>query len=356
MKNKIIIIALSIFMFSINNLKSQTQKVLLESFTGAHCGSCPMGAYTLDSLLNVHPNLVAVNLHTYFQIDSMFFPEIEIIGTAYAPGAPVGSTNRIYWGSSTYIAETMGYWGSRIESEIIKEPEIAIFVDAEWNSLNREISAMISTDILSDLPSGDYRFSLYVIEDSVSKIGNGYDQSSYFNNTVGNPFYGLGNPIVGYVHKHVVRAILPETWGQAGIIPSNPLTGQNFSTTINYILPNDYDENKIKLVAFVNKYSVDHMTDKVLNVEEIPLIQTGTSIKINNKSDLIKIYPNPAKDEINIDINQSNYTIDIIEINGKTLYSEKNINRINISGFAKGIYLFRVTTPDAINTTKLVVD
>ncbi len=38
----------------------------------------------------------------------------------------------------------------------------------------------------------------------------------------------------------------------------------------------------------------------------------------------ILVYPNPVKDEIKIELNQQNYTIEIIDINGKTLFKSYN--------------------------------
>jgi hypothetical protein len=359
MKKIALIITASLSILIGNETFAQTKKVLLEVFSGAKCGNCPMGTYTLDSLLNIYPNLVGVSLHSYFNPDAMFFEEIDTIGLAYAPGAPLGTTNRIYWGSWAYVAETMTNWGDRVQSEILQVPEISISVSAMWNSIDREISATISTEILSDLPTGDYRFSLYIVEDSVTGVGDGYDQTSYYNNMVGNPFYGLGNPIVGYVHKHVVRAILPQAWGQAGIIPSNPLTGQNFTTTINYILPIEFNENKIKLVAFVNKKSVDHLSDKVLNVEEIPLIQTGTSIEKNEKSDIMHIYPNPSNGLFEVTSNLENTTCFIYNSVGKLVF-EKRVEEsnilINLIDFSDGLYIIVLKNAEQCISSKIIIN
>jgi hypothetical protein len=359
MKKFALIITVSLSIFIGNQTYAQTKKVLLEVFSGAKCGNCPMGAYTLDSLLNIHPNLVGVSLHSYFNPDAMFFEEIDTIGLAYAPGAPAGATNRIFWGEWDYVAELMTDWGNRVESEIMQEAEVEISVSSVWNSLDREISATIATEILTDLPMGDYRFSLYVVEDSVSGIGSGYDQINYYNNTIGNPFYGMGNPITGYVHKHVVRAILPQAWGQAGIIPSNPLAGQNFSTTINYILPNEFNENKIKLVAFVNKYSEDHLNDKVLNVEEIPLIQTGTSVEKNEKYDIMHIYPNPSNGLFEVTSNLENTTCFIYNSVGELVFemrvAERNI-LINLIDFSDGLYIIVLKNAEQCISSKIIIN
>ena len=44
-------------------VQAQTKKVLLEEFTGARCGNCPMGSYYIDSMLAKYPDLITVSLH-----------------------------------------------------------------------------------------------------------------------------------------------------------------------------------------------------------------------------------------------------------------------------------------------------
>jgi len=352
----IIIVSLSILVG--NQTFAQTKKVLLEVFSGAKCGNCPKGTFTLDSLLNIYPNLIGVSLHSYENPDSMFFEEIDTIGLALAPDAPLGAINRIYWYSWDYVAEPMTNWGNRVECEFKQEVDAKVSVSSVWNPINREISATISTEILWDLPTGDYRFSLYIVEDSVTGVGDGYDQINNYNNMVGNPFYGLGNPIVGHVHKNVVRAILPQAWGQAGIIPSNPLTGQNFSTTINYILPIEFNENKIKLVAFVNKKSVNHITDKVLNVEEIPLIQSATGIKVPEKMNTLCVFPNPVTNELNLEIkgNSDKLNYEIVNVLGQVVYKGRIVEKaiVQTNSFEKGIYIVKIQSENNFELIKII--
>ena len=78
--------------FITSNLSAQTKKVLFEEFTGTGCGNCPEGHYKMDNLMNTYPNVIGVGLHTYNASDAMFSPEIDTIGQAYAPGAPMAAT------------------------------------------------------------------------------------------------------------------------------------------------------------------------------------------------------------------------------------------------------------------------
>jgi hypothetical protein len=250
---KILVIILTLVFVSFV-LKAQTKKVLLEEFTGAHCGQCPMGSYILDSLLEVYPGLIGVSLHSYVPSDAMYFLHIDTIAAEYAAGAPLGAIDRINFPDGFgYVAKLQTTWNGHVQTRLAVTPTLTVSINPSWDSPTRNITALISTNILSNMPSGDYRFNLYVVEDSVTGTGPGYEQVNFYDGIAGNPFYGMGNPIINYAHRHVVRAILPQAWGQAGIISSTPATGQIFSTTFNYTLPAGYNEDRVMLVAFVSK-------------------------------------------------------------------------------------------------------
>lgn len=330
-----------------------------------------MGSYTLDSLLNVYPDLIGVSLHSYGATDAMHFLQLDTIATPYAPGAPLGGIDRIYWGGSwSYVAQLYQSWDSLVQVRLAIPPQLSVSLTATWNSATRNISVQLTTNILSNMTTGDYRFNLYVIEDSVTGSGSGYDQSNTYTSSPGNPFFGLGDPIVGFVHRHVVRAILPVAWGSTGIIPSTPMSGQNFSTAINYTLPANYNENRIKLVAFVSNYTTNHQGDKVLNADEINLpLQTGVNDASAPLGMTISIYPNPsAGGEFTVyglparlrhsgwrsAVQLSVYNVLGEKIFCKTVNSKQET--INLSEAKRGIYFLQVTADGAvIAREKLVI-
>ena len=293
MKNIIVILLL----LSSTLLIGQTKKVLFEEFTGNTCGQCPKGNHITDSLLNTYPDVIGVSLHTYHYSDSMFFPEIDTIDQAFANGAPTATTDRVI-GPSIWTT-----WPSDMQTRLLEIPKVSISLNATWNSTSRLISTNINCNILQNLPAGDYRFNLYVVEDSVIGFGAGYDQSNIENTFPGSLFFGLGDPIVGYVHRHVARALLPHAWGEGGIITTSPTVGQSFNTSLNYNLAPSYDENKIKLVAFVTKYTSNHLGDEVLNAEEVDLNLT-TSSEDNVLKGITTISPNPTSGNLSISLEE----------------------------------------------------
>lgn len=83
---------------------------------------------------------------------------------------------------------------------------------------------------------------------------------------------------------------------------------------------------------------------------------SATSIK-NNVANTISIFPNPAKDLVNIS-NVPNANISINDISGKTIYTKNNCSeneKINISNLNSGIYFIRIENNNEVFTKKLIV-
>lgn len=352
------IIFSALFLLSIVT-NAQTKNVLLEEYTGVHCGSCPMGSYYVDSMITKYPNLVAVALHSYSSFDAMFFLEIDTLFNIFSTGAPEGAVDRINpGGSSTNVAQYITAWDANIQTQLTTPALLTLTVLPLWNFVTRNISTQIDINIIANLPIGDYRINLYVVEDSVTGIGFGYDQDNYYNTVVGNPFYGLGDPIVGFVHRHVARALLPETFGQSGIIPSSPTSGQNFTTTINYTLPVSYNENRIKLIAFVSKFTSNHQGDIILNAAETPLL-LFSGISNESTEYASTVFPNPSCGQFTFNGLKKENTIEVYDITGRLVYqlvAEKETQTINLSNKEKGIYFYSVTSSKSeVSQGKLIL-
>jgi len=123
----------------------------------------------------------------------------------------------------------------------------------------------------------------------------------------------------------------------------------NTNTSHTYMTPGTYN---ITLAAF-NDCGVSYSTQTV----------TTTITEISNiQSDgIVLIYPNPAKDELNININYevSNTRIEMYDILGRQVYlNEKPVimDKINVSHLEKGIYYIRLFIDNKIMTQKVIID
>ena len=82
---------------------------------------------------------------------------------------------------------------------------------------------------------------------------------------------------------------------------------------------------------------------------------TYTTSGINTVSnDQVRVYPNPATDMIHVEANGIT-RIEVIDLAGRVaLTSAQDVNTINVSGLANGVYMLRTTTTEGVNVQKIV--
>lgn len=128
-------------------------------------------------------------------------------------------------------------------------------------------------------------------------------------------------------------------------------TGVEFYKIINgehewLYLPNNDISYTFKIWEFFRKYKNSNPASGVKTIE---------------KEELLTLYPNPAKDIINVKSNSNEIItkIRLVSLSGKVLYIEK-INKTNfslsINTLKKGVYLLKIYTKSNCTTKKLVVE
>jgi hypothetical protein len=363
MKRKLLLLFLAISL----SAAAQVKKVLFEEVTGALCGNCPSGAWIVDSMMRKYPNLIGIGVHSYGVADAMYFAGIDSLDDLINTqgGAPFGDLDRMHYPVSDaplyMLFNYLNKFDSIINVRLAETPKLTLDISPSWNSSLRQITAQIDIHILSNLVAGDYRVSLFILEDSVTGSGSGYDQHNFYDTSPpGNPFFGLGDPIVGYVHRHVLRAALPTPLGQAGVLPSTPTGGQDFSTSMNYILPAQYDENRVSLVAFVYRNWPGGPNNEILNAEEKKLIDASTVIVCDPEGNRLSVYPNPASNGFMVrGLSSLHSEIAIYNSLGELVLKKEvsNVHTVSINhSFSAGVYLIKITSGNRSSFQKLVIE
>jgi hypothetical protein len=100
--------------------------------------------------------------------------------------------------------------------------------------------------------------------------------------------------------------------------------------------------------------------------------ESSKPVKVNNCAGIgenglnavVKIYPNPAKDEVTVNINSNEKVLDLTltDMNGKvvltgdiTLTGQETLKKLDVSRLAKGTYLLRLTSGERSYSEKLVI-
>lgn len=99
--------------------------------------------------------------------------------------------------------------------------------------------------------------------------------------------------------------------------------------------------------------------DETFNVT----VLSGTGIGGNDYNGNVSVYPNPVKNELNIELGENwmgKVTIDIIDLAGKIAISEirtvEDVNRVDVSSLPSGVYQLRITSADKKQIVKIIKD
>jgi hypothetical protein len=237
-----------------------TKKVLIEEFTGAWCGYCPDGAHIVESIINDNNGkVVGVSLHDG---DAMEVAHTNILENTYQnTGYPSGMVDRFSVNGSTCL--NRGYWESVANAQLSETAVCGLAIISEVNGQNATVE--VHAGFNSTL-NGDYRLTVYLIEDGITGTGYGYDQRNYYNTDPYSPFYNLGDPIEGYEHNHTLRVILSESLGDAIMVSEMASGGEHIETYTVDLSP--YNKNKLSIVAFVNYVGLSSTEHEVINVQK----------------------------------------------------------------------------------------
>ena len=81
-----------------------------------------------------------------------------------------------------------------------------------------------------------------------------------------------------------------------------------------------------------------------------------TNVGVEEKLDgLVNVYPNPVADVLFVNTNLTNYFVQIIDVSGKVVFSQKNVSQIDVSGFLKGIYSVKITSSSSYSVRYKVI-
>jgi hypothetical protein len=204
-----------------------------------------------------------------------------------------------------------------------------------------------------------------IIEDSVTGSGPGWDQSNAYNGLAGHPFAGAGNPIRNYVHKRVLRDILPGTWGAGNVIPSNYAFNTPYSTNFTSNLPASWDENQIYVIAFVAYFDGANRT--IVNAERIKMSNLPVGFEDISKDEAsLKVFPNPTANLTNLSFNLSEskqVSIEVFDITGKRLIQEEmgqmvqgnQFIELDVANLPEGFYFLNLRLNDEVITKKISI-
>lgn len=371
---------------SVNALSAMPSKnVVLEEFTTAQCQYCPMGATTVDVIDQAYSRVIPIGVHAGFGTDAMTTTDHSDLYAALGggSGAPAVMIDRYYWPDQKEISLNMvssadfsyTLWDEKTLQRLPVRSPLGIKATTYYNENTRSLTVVPTVEFYTQLSNLQYNVNCYIVEDSVSGTGSGYNQVNYYtNHSPGsfNPWYGKGSPIVGYKHRHVGRKMLGGVWGTSGIIPATVNSGDEFSTEYYFTLPASWNKDRVSLVVFVQENRTPTSMRSIINALELGLNETDSNTittiisSIGNETNptigAINLYPNPAANSVTIDYTLTHpgtISFDVLNMLGETMHSgeQQKLNagdyrtQVNTTTYPNGLYFVAVKSEGRVVST-----
>lgn len=260
------------------NAQTGKKVVLMEQYTGAWCGWCVDGSVVMNAMEEKYGDrFIGVKIH---QGDAMEDKTLtSALSAQVIPYYPAGGVDRAYMADlstatqSTKIGIGRDKWEEAVERRLQIDPAVEVgFKSVDYDFATGNSTINVTAKFLKDV-TGDVRFNLYVIEDSVSGTGPQYDQKNFLSgnaNFVGNPYYSLPATIIGYQHREVVRKVLGGAAGTASSISSTK-KGDIAEYAYTFKVPANYKPYHVKYVVVAQLSDADLTKGEILNAAEAPL-------------------------------------------------------------------------------------
>ncbi len=248
---RVLLLFIIVISLNLNVTRSQTMvvttpqhtNVVLEEYTGIHCGYCPDGHVRAEALADANPGrVVLVNVHAGgYAVPSAGEPDFRtafgdnLANEMGVSGYPSGTINRkIFSEIGSIPAMSRSAWAYAAHQLFPTQSPVNVAFSTVFDTTTRELSVMVELYYTQNSTVNSNYLQVALLENHVF----GY-QSDYANGTQYN-----------YDHKHILRHLLTGQWG---LEISTTTQGSVFNDTIIYTVPVDYDISNCDVAVYVSE-------------------------------------------------------------------------------------------------------
>lgn len=223
------------------SVEPRKKNMLLEEFTGIHCGYCPQGHAIGQTLLRAYPeNMYVIAIHSGpFASPGPDEPDFrtgygEAVDSELEPnGYPSASVNRHSF-AGTYTSGR-NYWISNCKAIREETAPVNLYMHTTLDGSTRELKVRVEGYYTQAVEEPFHLLNVALLQNNIKGPQNGG---------------GVGSD---YMHQHMLRDLITGQWGDTIVAPRQ---GEYFEKEYTYSLPVDYkgvevDPGEIELVVFV---------------------------------------------------------------------------------------------------------
>ncbi|HOY30683.1 MAG TPA: Omp28-related outer membrane protein [Bacteroidales bacterium] len=237
----------------------ENKNVILEEFTGIHCGYCPLGHKVASTIMTSNPNnayVIAIHTGSYATPDAGEPDYRTSFGSAIASQSdltayPAGTVNRhVFSGmgqSSGGTAMSRTNW-TAASTTILGQPSyLNVGVSAQVDYVTRVLTIHCQVYYTGNSTVTTNKLNIAILQNNIKGPQSG---------SSGNPT--MVTPDGQYLHQHMLRHMLTGQWGVT-IKNTNTASGTlKVDTTITYTVPAAYTSvpvnlAELEIIAFVSE-------------------------------------------------------------------------------------------------------
>ncbi len=392
MKNSLLV---SLSVIIVNSLIAQnpcaTKMVLMEQSCAKNCGPCyfHIRDYT-NPLYAAHKNQIAMVVYNQAPIGVGSWSEQN------KPYYAFGSIFNLEYQSMVMIDRTFfpnnymlqqGPTSEGVESEAIAfnnqinsiNVPVSVNITNTYNSTTRAVNINVTANFC-DIASGDLRIYAVLTQDTVKgPAGESYGQNVNASNGVLDGYNvvtypnSIGNWAESYAFINPVKYQPSGFFGNAGIIPANPVIGNNYTENFSFTLPlknstteaMNIEPNRIQIVAAVVKNGA-FQNREVLNANKKYLVTPAVGIQENSLSNLQFNVLNPIGNTLFLNYSSTTNGVGHIYVYNSVGQIIKTLNNleyntsvskatIDVSDLSNGIYFVSFKAEGIFHTRKIVI-
>ena len=244
--------------------KIYLSREIMEDYTGTWCGYCPRIAYKFETAAANNPRFFFVGNHNGDVFTTSWQSPLE---KEFKIGAFPTATKMRDWSNST---TSIKFKDNGAINNLADTSQCSDYLKTN-DSLGLSFStAAISGNTVSGKVNVGFGYTytdslkivIELVEDLLVE-----DQHSYYSTSpkTGNPYYGLGNPIVGFVHHNVLRKVFTATLGD-NIPKASTVAGKLYGKSFTFDATG-YKISNCKIVAFVVGSKYNAKNRGIVNVQ-----------------------------------------------------------------------------------------